>query len=93
MKRLVQMWSAMVVFVGLVACGTDTPPLSTFNVSLNPESLSVAQGQSGTVSITIDKTNFTAPIDLGVQGANGAALPSGITSSFLANVTGGTLTV
>jgi hypothetical protein len=81
MKRLVQMWSAIVLFVGLVACGTDTPPLSSFNVVLNPESLSVAQGQSGTVSVTIDKTNFTAPIDLSVESADGTALPTGITAT------------
>ena len=80
MKQLLQTWFASVLLVGLVACPTEKP-LGTFSISVDPASLTVVQGQSGTVTVTVTPTDFTAPVDLSLQGADGTALPAGITVS------------
>jgi hypothetical protein len=80
MKQLLQTWFASVLLVGLVACPTEKP-LGTFSISVDPTSLNVVQGQSATVAVTTTPTDFTAPVDLSLQGADGTALPAGITAS------------
>jgi hypothetical protein len=72
---------------------TAIPIPPDFTLSSNPGSLSVLQGSSGTTTITIVRTNLTATIDVTLQGVSGAPLPTGISSSFVASSTGGTLTV
>ena len=80
MKQLLQTWFASVLLVGLVACPTEKP-LGTFSISVDLTSLSIVQGQSGTVAVTVTPTDFTAPVDLSLQGADGTALPAGITAN------------
>lgn len=65
----------------------------TFNLSIDPASLGVVQGQSGLVNVTLTRTNFTDPIDVSLQGAGGAALPVGISATFTANATGGSFNI
>jgi hypothetical protein len=79
---------------------TKTTPLTLtvtakpdFALSINPTSLSVEQAKSGTTTVTLTRTNLTATITVTLQGLGGAALPTGITSSFAATPTGGTLTI
>ena len=80
MKQLLQTWFASVLLVGLVACPTEKP-LGTFSIWVDSTSLSIVQGQSGMVAVTVTPTDFTAPVDLSLQGADGTALPAGITAS------------
>lgn len=60
-------------------------------LSLNPTSLSLDQGASGTSAVTINRTNFTGNVTLTLEGA-----PQGVTGSFNpapATGTSSTLTV
>ncbi len=76
-----------------VAFNLVVQPGKSFAVSLDPANLSVVQGQSGTVNVTLDRTNFTDPIDLSLQGAGGATLPDGISATFTANANGGSFKI
>ena len=61
------------------------PPPASFSLSDSPNSLSVAQGASGTSTITIDPANgFSGSVTLSASG-----LPSGVTASFGTNPTTG----
>jgi hypothetical protein len=56
-----------------------TAPTGGFTLSLNPTSLSIAQGANGTSTVTIARTApFTGAVDLSIQGA----LPNGVTAAF-----------
>ncbi|MFN0178933.1 MAG: beta strand repeat-containing protein [Gemmatimonadales bacterium] len=46
-------------------------------LSLNPPTISLAQGASGDVAVTLTRTNFTANINLTLEGA-----PQGVTGTF-----------
>ncbi|MGE0554999.1 MAG: hypothetical protein AB7R55_16330, partial [Gemmatimonadales bacterium] len=46
-------------------------------VALNPTSVSVAQGASGSASVTLARTNFTGAVNLTLEGA-----PTGVTGTF-----------
>jgi hypothetical protein len=72
---------------------TPKPIPADFTLSSDPASLSLAQGKSGTVAITIVRTNLTETINVSLQGLSGAALPAGVGSSFVSNASGGILTV
>ncbi len=65
----------------------------TFSLSIDPASLGVVRGQSGTVNVTLSRTNFTDPIDVSLQGTGGAALPAGISATFTASSTGGSFNI
>jgi hypothetical protein len=65
----------------------------TFALSIDPANLSLAQGASGTVSVTLTRTNLTDPIDVSLQGTGAAALPDGISAVFTASATGGSLSI
>ncbi len=65
----------------------------TFSLSIDPASLGVVQGQSGTVNVTLTRTNLTDPIDVSLQSTGGAALPTGISATFTANATGGSFNI
>ncbi|WP_152640247.1 COG1470 family protein [Thermus filiformis] len=57
-----------------------TPP--GFTISLNPTSLTVQQGQSGTTTLTITPQNgFTGEVTLALERQDGTPAPSGITLS------------
>jgi len=64
---------------------TAPPPLPDFTISLNPTSLTVQQGTSGTTQLTITPQNgFTGTVNLSLVGP-----PSGVTlSPTSVNVTG-----
>ena len=49
-----------------------------YALSLSPAALSIAQGASGTSTVTITQTNFTGAVTLGLGGA-----PTGVTGSFV----------
>ncbi|GAA6759222.1 hypothetical protein Thermus77923_22170 [Thermus oshimai] len=74
----------LVTFV-LSGCWNSSPPSPNFTLSLNPTSLSVPQGGSGTPTLTLTPQNgFTGTVTLSLQGA-----PSGVTlSPTSVNVTG-----
>jgi hypothetical protein len=56
------------------------PP--TFTLSLNPPSLTVQQGQSGTTALTVTPQNgFTGSVSLALENQDGTPVPSGITLS------------
>lgn len=52
-------------------------PAGSFTVAVAPTTLSVQQGANGQATVSITRTNFTAPISLSVTGA-----PAGVTSAF-----------
>ena len=65
------------------ACGAAS---ASFTLSDSPSSLSIAQGKSGTSTITVNPANgFTGSVTLAASG-----LPSGVTASFGTNPTTGT---
>jgi hypothetical protein len=57
------------------------PVVSDLTLELNPSSLDVTQGLSGTVNVTLTRTNLTGDAVISLQGTAGAALPTGITSA------------
>ncbi len=64
------------------ACGAAS---ASFTLSDSPSSLSIAQGKSGTSTITVNPANgFTGSVTLAASG-----LPSGVTASFGTNPTTG----
>ena len=69
--------------IGLLAGSSSSP---SFTLSASPSSLTVAQGSSGTSTITVtDVGGFTGSVTLAASG-----LPSGVTASFGTNPTTGT---
>ncbi|BDG24783.1 COG1470 family protein [Thermus thermophilus] len=58
----------------LTACPNQTTP--DFSLSLNPATLNVQQGASGTTTLTLDSQNFSGNVDLSHNA------PSGITLTF-----------
>jgi hypothetical protein len=73
-------WSTRVGSFKFPSCG-GAPPPPDFSVSASPSSLSVAQGSSGTSTITVGSLNgFSSAVTLSASG-----LPSGVTASFSAN--------
>jgi hypothetical protein len=68
-------------------------PGHSFAVLLDPANLSVVQGQSGSLKVSLNRTNFTDPIAVSLQGAGGTALPNGISATFTANASGGSFTI
>jgi hypothetical protein len=65
----------------------------TFSLSIDPANLGVVQGQSGTVNVTLTRTNFTEPIEVSLQGPGGTALPTGISAPFTASASGGSFNI
>nr|WP_279232422.1 M66 family metalloprotease [Thermus neutrinimicus] len=58
------------------------PPAPDFTISLNPTSLTVQQGGSGTTTLTLTPQNgFTGQVNLTLEGQDGSPAPSGITLS------------
>jgi hypothetical protein len=76
-----------------VAFNLTVETAKTFSLSIDPASLGVVQGQSGTVNVTLTRTNLTDPIDVSLQGTSGAALPAGVSPTFTANATGGSFNI
>ncbi len=76
-----------------VAFNLTVETAKTFVLSIDPASLGVVQGQSGTVNVTLTRTNLTDPIDVSLQSTAGAALPAGISATFTANATGGSFNI
>jgi hypothetical protein len=76
-----------------VAFNLTVETAKTFSLSIDPANLGVVQGQSGTVNVTLTRTNLTDPIDVSLQGAGGTALPTGISATFTANATGGSFNI
>jgi alpha-tubulin suppressor-like RCC1 family protein len=63
---------------GLVACPAPPAPTPDFGLTLGSPSLSVKQAESGTISVSLNKTNgFAGSVALTLEGA-----PTGVTGSF-----------
>jgi aryl-phospho-beta-D-glucosidase BglC (GH1 family) len=60
-----------------VTLTVTVPGTSNFTIAASPAALSVARGASGTSTITITRTSFTAAVGLTASG-----LPTGVTASF-----------
>jgi hypothetical protein len=74
-------WSTRIGSFKFPSCGGAPPPPPDFSVSASPSSLSVAQGSSGTVTVTVGSLNgFGSAVTLSASG-----LPAGVTASFSAN--------
>lgn len=67
---------ATILVVGACSDGTGTPDES-FTLALSTTSLTLAQGATGQVSVTIQRDNFEKPIALSAEG-----LPQGVTVTF-----------
>lgn len=52
-------------------------PLPAITIAVNPTTLSLVQGATGTVAVTIGRTNFTNAVNLTLEGA-----PVGVTGTF-----------
>jgi hypothetical protein len=76
-----------------VAFNVIVETAKTFSLSIDPANLGVVQGQSGTVNVTLERTNFTDPIEVSLQGSGDTALPAGISATFTANATGGSFNI
>lgn len=66
-----------------LAVGAQPTP-SSFSLLATPAALNINQGESGSVSVGINRTNFTEAVTLALNGA-----PLGVTSSFSPNDTTG----
>src|SRR5438132_1259754 len=76
------MRSGLVLVAGLAVvtgCGKDggTGPAADYTLSLAPAALTIAQGATGTTTVTITRTNFTGAVTLSLGGA-----PTGLTGAF-----------
>lgn len=79
-------WHTAVGAFSFPGCGGTTPD---FSLTANPNTLSVAQGKSGTSTITVVPVNgFSGSVTLSVAG-----LPSGVTAGFSPNPTTTTSTL
>ena len=63
----------------VLVAGAETPN-SELDVTVNPNAISIAKGTSDSVTVTVSKTNFDAPVTLSLSGA-----PAGVTGSFSTN--------
>jgi len=52
-------------------------PAPNFSLEITPATLTIARGASDTATISINRSSFTGPVTLGVNG-----LPAGVTSAF-----------
>jgi hypothetical protein len=84
-RRFQVLFLLPLLVLSLTACPGNPPPAPDFTISLNPTSLTVQQGSSGTTQLTITPRNgFTGTVNLELVGA-----PSGVTlSPTSVNVTG-----
>src|SRR5437667_127342 len=76
------MRSGLVLVAGLAVvtgCGKDggTGAAPDYTLSLAPAALTIAQGATGTTTVTITRTNFTGAVTLSLGGA-----PTGLTGAF-----------
>jgi hypothetical protein len=79
-------WNTNIGSFVFTGCGTQTP---SFSLTANPNSLTIAQGSSGTSTITVVPAGgFTGSVTLSASG-----LPSGVTAGFSPNPTTTTSTL
>ncbi len=79
-------WSTAIGAFSFPGCGGGTPD---FSLSANPTSVTVAQGSTGTSTITVTPLNgFNGSVTLSASG-----LPSGVTAGFSPNPTTSTSTL
>ncbi len=75
-------WNTRIANFKFPGCGTAAPD---YTLSASPTSVAIAQGNSGTSTITVNPTNgFNGSVTLSTS-----ALPSGVTATFGANPTTG----
>ncbi|MDH3205821.1 MAG: hypothetical protein OEO79_04375 [Gemmatimonadota bacterium] len=61
---------------------------SSYALALNPTTISIGQGTSGAVDVTLSRTNYTDAVDLSLEGA-----PAGVTGNFSVDPVAGTASV
>jgi hypothetical protein len=84
------------LIVGLAvcaACDGGTGPESNYSLSLVPPALTIVQGRTDSVTVTINRANFAAAVVLslasapaGVSGSFSTAAPTGDTSTLIVNI-------
>src|SRR4051794_14115624 len=76
--RAPRVWIALLAL--LAACpGSDKSigPSPSIVLTVSPSSLTLTQGQNGTVQVSVTRTNFSDPVALSVTGT-----PGGATATF-----------
>jgi hypothetical protein len=78
-RRFQVLFLLPLLVLSLTACPGNPPPAPDFTLSLNPTSLTVQQGSSGTTTLTITPQNgFTGTVALSLVDGSGNPVP-GIT--------------
>jgi uncharacterized membrane protein len=78
-RRFQVLFLLPLLVLSLTACPGNPPPTPDFTISLNPTSLRVQQGSSGTTTLTITPLNgFTGTVNLSLVDGSGNPVP-GIT--------------
>ena len=69
---------AAVATVALLACDDDTDPSGAISIAVSPSTVTIAQGASGSVTVSLSRTpGFSNPVTLSLSG-----LPAGVTSTI-----------
>jgi hypothetical protein len=68
--------------VALLACDDDTDPSGAISIAVSPSTVTIAQGGSGAVTVSLSRTpGFSNPVTLAVSG-----LPAGVTTTITPTV-------
>ena len=72
----------VVAVAALLACDDDTTPPGAISIAVSPGTITIAQGSTGSVTVTLSRTpGFSNPVTLSVSG-----LPAGVTTTITPNV-------
>lgn len=84
----------ILIGLNLTAQAPMTPPAQTTSISLAAQNTTVTTGQSGTNSVTVNRTNYSGAVTLAVDSVTGAGTAPAVTVTTQPGTgTGGTLTV
>lgn len=82
LRRLTPRLLAAVATLALLACDDDTDPSGAISIAVSPSTVTIAQGGSGTVTVSLSRTpGFSNPVTLAVSG-----LPAGVTTTITPTV-------
>ena len=81
-NRTFQRAFALAAVTVLLACDDDTTPSGAISIAVSPGTISIAQGSTGSVTVTLSRTpGFANPVTLSVAG-----LPAGVTTTITPTV-------
>jgi serine protease len=73
---------AAVASIALLACDDDTTPSGAISIAVSPSVVTIAQGASGSVTVSLSRTpGFSNPVTLSLSG-----LPAGVTTTITPQV-------